>query len=64
MAKSRLKNAAIAIGTAAGKADKSAHKVAKAVQTARDELADIQEQIDALSKQLKKTTQRLKDALH
>lgn len=63
MAKSRLKNAAVAIGTAAGKADRTAHKVADAVQVAKDELAEIQGQIDALSRQLKKTTKRLRSAL-
>ena len=63
MAKSRLKNAAVAIGTVAGKADRTAHKVAKAVQTTKDELAEIQAQIDALSRQLKKTTKRLRSAL-
>ena len=46
-----------------GKADRTAHKVAKAGVAAREELEEIAKQIDALKRQLVKTTKRLKRAL-
>ena len=58
-----LKKAASNIGAAIGKADRAAHKVAKAGVIARSELEDIGKQIDALKRQLLKTTKRLKKAL-
>ncbi len=61
--KNRLKNAAMKIGAAMGKADRTAHKVAKAGVLAKGELEDISKQIDALKRQLLKTTKRLKKAL-
>jgi hypothetical protein len=61
--KSRLTNAARKIGSAIGKADRTAHKVARAGVLAKSELEDIGKQIDALKKQLVKTTKRLKSAL-
>jgi len=63
MAKSRLKKAAQAIGGAMGRADRTAHKVAKAGVVAKKELAAISEQVEALKRQLQKTTKRLKHAL-
>ncbi len=63
MAKNRLKYAAKKIGAAIGKADRTAHKVAKAGVLAKSELDDISKQVDALKKQLVKTTKRLKKAL-
>jgi len=64
MAKSnRFKKAAANIGAAIGKADRTAHKVAKAGVLARKELDDISKQVDALKAQLIKTTKRLKKAL-
>ncbi|MGB9067899.1 MAG: hypothetical protein WCC21_04965 [Candidatus Acidiferrales bacterium] len=63
MAKSHLKNAAKKIGAAIGKADRTAHKVAKAGVLAKSELDDISKQVDALKKQLVKTTKKLKKAL-
>jgi len=59
----RLTKAAVKIGAAMGKADRTAHKVAKAGVLAKSELEDISKQIDALKKQLLKTTRRLKRAL-
>jgi hypothetical protein len=63
MAKNHLKNAAKKIGSAIGKADRTAHKVAKAGVLAKSELNDISKQVDALKKQLVKTTKKLKKAL-
>jgi predicted nucleic acid-binding Zn-ribbon protein len=63
MAKNRLKNAAKKIGAAIGKADRTAHKVARAGVMAKSELEDISKQVDALKQQLMKTTKRLKKAL-
>jgi hypothetical protein len=63
MAKNRLKKAAIKIGAAMGKADRTAHKVAKAGVMAKGELEDIAKRVDDLKKQLMKTTKKLKKAL-
>jgi hypothetical protein len=63
MAKNRLKNAAKKIGAAIGKADRTAHKVARAGVLAKSELDDISKQVDALKKQLVKTSKKLKKAL-
>lgn len=60
---SRLKKAAVNIGAAIGKADRTAHKVAKAGVVAKNELEAIAKQVEALKKQLQKTTKRLKHAL-
>jgi predicted nucleic acid-binding Zn-ribbon protein len=59
----RLNKAAAKIGSAIGKADRTAHKVAKAGVVAKAELAAISKQVEALKKQLQKTTKRLKRAL-
>jgi len=61
--KSKLKQVAVSIGTAMGRADRTAHKVAKAGALAKEELADISKQVDALKRQLQKTTKRLRRAL-
>ena len=63
MAKNQLKKVAVRIGGALGKADRKAHQVAKAGVLARKELADISKQVDALKRQLAKSTQRLRKAL-
>jgi seryl-tRNA synthetase len=63
MAKTRLTQAAEKIGSVMGRADRTAHKVAKAGTVAKKELAAISKQVDALKKQLQKTTKRLKKAL-
>jgi hypothetical protein len=46
-----------------GKADRTAHKVAKAGVLAKSELKDISKQVEALKKQLMKTTKKLQKAL-
>ena len=61
--KSRLSQVAGKIGAAMGRADRKAHQVAKAGVLAKKELKDISKQVDALKRQLQKTTKRLKDAL-
>ena len=48
--KSGLTKVAVKIGTAVGKADKAAHKFAKAGALAKSELDDISKQVDALKK--------------
>jgi prefoldin subunit 5 len=61
--KDKLTGAAVRIGSAMGRADRAAHKIRKASAVARKELDDITAQIDALKRQLQKTTKRLKKAL-
>lgn len=61
--KSRITRVAERIGTAIGKADRTAHKVVNARVLAKKELEDISKHIDALKRQLQKTTKRLKHAL-
>ncbi|HEY2351117.1 MAG TPA: hypothetical protein VGH83_01320 [Candidatus Acidoferrum sp.] len=61
--KSKLNQVAVTIGTAVGKADRTAHRVVKAGSAAKEELADLAKQIDGLKKQLMKTTKRLQKAL-
>lgn len=56
----RLKDTAVKIGSAVGKADGRAHKAAK---VAKEELAELTRQVDALKKQLKISTDKLKSAL-
>jgi hypothetical protein len=61
--KSKLTQVAVRIGSAVGRADRKAHQVAKAGVLAKKELQDISKQVDALKRQLLKTTKRLKNAL-
>lgn len=61
--KSKLSQVAVRIGSAMGRADRKAHQVAKAGVLAKKELQDISKQVDALKRQLLKTTMRLKKAL-
>jgi hypothetical protein len=61
--KSKLTQAAVTIGSVMGKADRTAHKVAKAGVLAKKELEEIGKQVETLRRQLQKTTQRLKKAL-
>ncbi len=61
--KSRLTRVAVKIGAAMGKADRRAHKVAKAGALAKKELEGLAKQVDALKRQLQKSTKRLKRAL-
>jgi hypothetical protein len=61
--KGRLKTAAVKIGAAVGKADRTAHKVVRAGALAKKELEQISKQIDGLKRQLRKSTIRLRKAL-
>jgi hypothetical protein len=61
--KNRLTRVAVSIGTAMGKADRKAHQVAKAGVLAKKELKEIGKQVEALKRQLQKTTRRLTHAL-
>ena len=61
--KGKLTQVAVKIGTVMGKADRRVQKVAKAGTLAKKELDDISKQVDALKRQLQKTTKRLKRAL-
>jgi seryl-tRNA synthetase len=61
--KSKLTQVAVKIGAAMGRADRKAHQIANAGVLAKKELADISRQVDALKRQLQKTTKRLKRAL-
>ncbi|HEX2777587.1 MAG TPA: hypothetical protein VHN10_13185 [Candidatus Acidoferrales bacterium] len=63
MARSKFKSAAKKIGAAIGRADRTAHKVAKAGVVAREELIQLSKQVELLKRQLQKTTKRLKNAL-
>lgn len=63
MAKDRLKEVSVKIGTALGKGNRKAHQVAEAGTMAKEELQVIAKQVEALKKQLEKTTKRLKKAL-
>jgi hypothetical protein len=58
-----MKEAAETIGSAMGKANRTAHKVAKAGALAKKELEQIGKQVEALKNQLQKTTKKLKKAL-
>jgi hypothetical protein len=67
MAKNRLRNAAVKIGSAVGRVDgrahKAAYKAAQAAHVAKLELIELSKQVDALKKQLEKSTKHLKNAL-
>jgi hypothetical protein len=61
--KTKLTRVAVKIGSAMGRADRAAHKVAEAGVVAKGELAAISKQVDALKRQLQKTAKRIKRAL-
>jgi ribosome-associated translation inhibitor RaiA len=61
--KNQLKKVAAKIGGALGKADRKAHQVVRAGAVAKKELAAISKQVEALKRQLVKTSKRLKHAL-
>jgi len=61
--KNKLTQVASKIGGAIGRADRKAHQVVKAGALARKELQDISKQVDALKRQLEKTTKHLRRAL-
>ena len=58
--KNALKDAAVKIGSAVGNLDGRAHK---ATRVAEQELTALSKQVDALKKQLIKSTEKLKSAL-
>jgi len=60
--KTKLTAAAVKIGTAAGRADRTAHKIARAAHAAREELAELSKRVDELGRDLKIASQRLKRA--
>jgi hypothetical protein len=62
--KNRLRAAAVKVGSAVGKFDGQAHKAAlKAARVARQEFNDLAKQVEALKRQLEKSTKRLRSAL-
>ncbi len=61
--KARLTAAAVKMGTAAGRADRTARKVAKTAQVAREELAELSKRVEELLSDLNKARNRLKQAL-
>ena len=61
--KAKLKAAAVRIGTAVGCAERTARRVGKAAQVAREELAQLTKQVEALARELKKSSERLKRAI-
>src|SRR5258708_16407214 len=60
--KSRLTRVAVKIGSAIGRADRKAHQIVKAGTLAKKEVADISKQVDALKRQLRTATKRLRRA--
>ena len=58
--KNKLRDVAVKIGSAVGSMDGRAHKAAA---VAMEELDELSKQVDALKKQIKKSTQNLKSAL-
>jgi hypothetical protein len=62
--KNGLRTAAVKMGSAVGKLDGKAHKAAlKAAHVARQEFNEVTKQVEALKKQLEKSTKRLRSAL-
>jgi seryl-tRNA synthetase len=65
--KDKLTEVSRKIGKALGKAEKQARlrarKLSEAGKATKEELHDISKQVDAMKKQLAKTTQRLKKVL-
>jgi hypothetical protein len=59
----RLKRAAVRIGKAVGRADRTAHKVARAAKLATEEIGELKKKVEALSRDLKKSSDRLRRAL-
>lgn len=65
--KDKLTQVSVRIGKALGKAEKQAHRrarqIAEAGKVTKEELQEISKQVEALKKQLVKTTGRLKKVL-
>ena len=63
MAKSRLNKVASSIGAAVGRADRRAHKMAKAGVLAKKELDALAKDVAALKRRLEKATGHLRSGL-
>lgn len=61
--KNKLTRVAERVGGVLGKADRKAHQIVKAGSLARKELHEISKKVDALKRQLEKTTRHLKRAI-
>lgn len=61
--KNQLTRVAERVGGAIGKADRKAHQIVRAGALAKEELREISKRVDALKRQLEKTTKRLKRAI-
>lgn len=61
--KSKLTRAAEKVGGALGRADRKAHKIVQAGSVAKEELRAISKKVDALKRQLERTTRRLQRAM-
>jgi len=65
--KDKWKDAAVKIGGAVGRLDGTAHKAARkaatAIDVAKSELDDVAKQVEALKKQLAKSSKKLQAAL-
>jgi hypothetical protein len=61
--KSKLTEVAEKIGAAVGKADRKAHKLARAGAIAKEEIEALSKEVEALRRRLDKSTKRLKKAL-
>ncbi len=61
--KSKLTQAAVKIGSAMGRAEGTARRMAKAGMAAKDELEQLSRQVDALKRQLVKTSKKLQRAM-
>ena len=65
--RNKLREVSRRIGSALGKADKRAHqqarKLSEAGKVTKEELEEISKHVEALKKQLAKTTQRLRKVL-
>jgi hypothetical protein len=59
----KLSAAAVKIGTAAGRADCTAHKAARAVLAAKAELSELSKRLEELACDLKSARERLKQAI-
>lgn len=61
--KGKLTQVAEKIGAAVGKADRKAHKLARAGVIAKQEIEALSKEVNALRRRLEKSTSRLKKAL-
>jgi hypothetical protein len=61
--KAKLETAAVKIGTTVGRAERTARKVGKAAHAAREELNQLRKHVQALARELKKSSMRLRRAL-